>query len=248
MRSEFSGRVAAITGGASGIGLACAEKLAGRGAQVVLWDNSGAALQAASARFSSGQVTTRVLDVTDPDDLSSAAAEVVGTLGKIDILISSAGITGPTGPAWTYPRESWRKVIEINLDGVFHACAAVVPYMRQAGYGRIVNVASIGGKEGNANASAYAASKGGVIAFTKALGKELVDVDVRANCICPAAIETELLKQMDDEFVAGLISKIPMGRLGTAEEVASLIVWLASSECSFCTGAVFDCSGGRATY
>jgi len=162
--------------------------------------------------------------------------------------VASAGITGPNLPAWEYPLDAWNRVLRINLDGVMHCCRAVIPQMLRSGYGRIVNVASIGGKEGNAKASAYAASKGGVIAFTKALGKELVHTDIRVNTICPAAIETELLNQMNPEFVSGLLAKIPLGRFGRPDEVASLIAWMCSEECSFCTGAVFDSSGGRATY
>jgi 3-oxoacyl-[acyl-carrier protein] reductase len=173
---------------------------------------------------------------------------VAREFGKVDILVASAGITGPTATAWEYPLEAWSQVLRINLDGVLYCCRAVIPHMLRMGYGRIVNVASIGGKEGNANASAYAASKGAVIAFTKALGKELVHTDIRANTICPAAIDTELLGQMTPEFVASLKAKIPLGRFGRADEIASLIAWMCSEECSFCTGAVFDSSGGRATY
>ena len=247
---DFEGRTAIISGGASGIGLAAARRLAAVGAQVILWDRHEDALSRALLDIGkvSQRAVGRVLDVTDADDVCRAAEEAQQAYGRIDILIASAGITGPTERSWEYPLEDWRRVMTINLDGVFHCCRAVVPHMRKTGYGRIVNVASIGGKEGNAWASAYAASKGAVIAFTKALGKELVDSDIRANCICPAAIETELLKQMSDEFVANLKAKIPLGRLGTADEIASLIQWMSSRECSFCTGAVFDSSGGRATY
>jgi 3-oxoacyl-[acyl-carrier protein] reductase len=246
---NFDGQVAVISGGASGIGLATAKRLAGAGAKIVLWDRNEQALQVAASRLEdSCVVRQRLVDVTDAVDVDRAANQASTEFGRIDILVASAGITGPNESAWTYPLEDWKRVIDVNLTGVYHCCRSVIPYMRRAGYGRIVNVASIGGKEGNAYASAYAASKGGVIAFTKALGKELVDVDVRANSICPAALETDLLAQMKPDFVQGLLSKIPLGRFGTADEVAALIAWMCSSECSFCTGAVFDASGGRATY
>lgn len=248
-KSDFSGRVAAISGGANGIGLATACRLAAGGAKVSLWDIDEKALTKARASFpESAPVVTDRVDVTDAADVARAADKVVKEFGKVDILVASAGITGPNQTAWEYPLDAWSRVLHINLDGVMHCCRAVVPHMLRSGYGRIVNVASIGGKEGNANASAYAASKGGVIAFTKALGKELVRTEIRANTICPAAIETELLQQMDPDFVQGLLSKIPMGRFGRADEVAALIAWMCSEECSFCAGAVFDASGGRATY
>ncbi|QGZ94943.1 SDR family NAD(P)-dependent oxidoreductase [Terricaulis silvestris] len=247
---RFRNQVAIISGGARGLGLATAKRLAAGGARLALWDLDEAALAAASAEFmlQGVKVLVRKLDVTDADAVEAAAKEVADAFGRIDILVASAGITGPTANAWEYPLNSWRAVMNINLDGVFHCCKAVVPHMIANGYGRIVNVSSIGGKEGNAKASAYAASKGAVIAFTKALGKELAKENIRANCICPASIETELLRQMDDAFVKELQAKIPMGRPGQPEEVAALMAWMCSEECSYCTGAVFDCSGGRATY
>lgn len=246
---DFSGRVAVISGGANGIGFATAQRLVSDGATVVLWDIDDTALTRARSKFHKPDtVFTARVDVTDADDVTRAADHVTHELGKIDVLVASAGITGPTEAAWEYSLEAWNKVLRINLNGVMHCCRAVVPHMLRTGYGRIVTVASIGGKEGNAQASAYAASKGAVIAFTKALGKELVHTEIRANTICPAAIETELLGQMTPEFVAGLKAKIPLGRFGRADEVASLITWMCSEECSFCTGAVFDSSGGRATY
>jgi NAD(P)-dependent dehydrogenase (short-subunit alcohol dehydrogenase family) len=249
MSGDFSGRTAIISGGANGIGLATAHRLAVSDGSVVLWDIDESALARARAEFAqSATVMTDRVDVTDPGDVARGADRVARELGTIDILVASAGITGPNATAWEYPLAAWNEVLRINLDGVMHCCRAVVPHMLRSGYGRIVNVASIGGKEGNANASAYAASKGGVIAFTKALGKELVHTEIRANTICPAAIETELLSQMKPEFVTDLLAKIPMGRFGRADEVASLIAWMCSEECSFCTGAVFDSSGGRATY
>lgn len=245
--TDFAGRIAVISGGARGIGLATARRLAAGGADPYLWDIDEAALEHARAQLPAGAAFDRV-DVTDANDVMRAANKVVAEFGKIDILVSSAGITGPNLTAWEYPLNDWNRVLHINLNGVMHCCRAVIPHMLDSGYGRIVNVASIGGKEGNALASAYAASKGAVIAFTKALGKELVHTDIRANTICPAAIETDLLQQMNPEFVASLRAKIPLGRFGRADEIASLIAWMCSEECSFCTGAVFDSSGGRATY
>lgn len=246
---QFAGRVAVITGGANGIGLATARRLLAGGSIVSLWDVDERALGRAREIFEEHErVVTGRVDITDAEDVVRAADRLVEVHGRIDILVTSAGITGPNDTAWEYPLDAWDRVMRINLDGVMHACRAVVPHMLRTGYGRIVNVGSIGGKEGNARASAYAASKGAVIAFTKSLGKELVHTDIRVNTICPAAIETELLKQMEPKFVEGLLAKIPMGRFGRADEVASLIVWMCSEECSFCTGAVFDSSGGRATY
>jgi NAD(P)-dependent dehydrogenase (short-subunit alcohol dehydrogenase family) len=247
--TDFANRIAVISGGANGIGLATARRLAAGGGRVFLWDVDESALATARASFSeSAPVLIDRVDVTDAADVEGATTRVVARFGTIDILIASAGITGPNLSAWEYPLDAWNRVLRINLDGVLHCCRAVIPHMLRSGYGRIVNVASIGGKEGNAKASAYAASKAAVIAFTKALGKELVHTEIRANTICPAAIETELLNQMEPEYVAGLLAKIPLGRLGRADEVASLIAWMCSEECSFCTGAVFDSSGGRATY
>ena len=246
---DSAGRIAAISGGARGIGLATAHRLVSGGATVALWDMDEAALTKAQTGFpGSATVVIDRVDVTDPDDVAEAADRLSKQFGKIDILVASAGITGPNEVAWEYPLDAWSRVMRINLDGVMHCCRAVVPHMLRNSYGRIVNVASIGGKEGNAKASAYAASKGAVVAFTKALAKELVHTEIRVNSICPAAIETELLSQMDPDFVAGLRARIPMGRFGRADEVAALIAWMCSEDCSFCTGAVFDCSGGRATY
>ena len=246
---DFTSRVAVISGGASGIGLATARRIASGGGTVVLWDIDSPALTRARETFGErAAVVIERLDVTDAADVVRAADNVTRELGRIDILLASAGITGPNKTAWEYPLDDWNRVLRINLDGVLHCCRAVIPHMLRAGYGRIVNVASIAGKEGNANASAYAASKAAVMAFTKALGKELVRTEIRANTICPAAIETDMLNQMDPAFVAGLLAKIPLGRFGRADEVAALISWMCSEQCSFCTGAVFDASGGRATY
>jgi 3-oxoacyl-[acyl-carrier protein] reductase len=242
MAERFSGQVAVVTGGASGIGAGIAERLAAEGAQLSLWDSNAEALA------SSGAPHTVQLDVTDPEAVQRAAQATADTLGKIDILVTSAGITGPNHPTWDYPIAAWNRVIDVNLKGVFHCCHAVVPFMQRNGYGRIVNIASIAGKEGNPNASAYSASKAGVIGLTKALGKELAATAIRVNCVTPAAVATPLFSQMTPQQIDWMLSKIPMGRFGEIDEIASLVLWLASAECSFSTGAVFDISGGRATY
>lgn len=239
-------RVAIITGGAGGLGRAIARRLAAGGDTVALWDLDRAALGKACAELPGAR--GYVVDVTDPDAVADAVAQVLADLGRIDVLINSAGITGPNMPLSDYRFEDWRRVMSINLDGVFLCCRAATPALLASPAGRIVNLASIAGKEGNADASAYSASKAGVIALTKSLGKELARSAVRVNCVAPAAIETELLRQMTPEFTKTVVGKIPMGRLGQPDEVAAMVEWLASPACSFSTGAVFDCSGGRATY
>ena len=239
---RFAGRTAIVTGGVSGIGAGIAQRLAAEGASLSLWDRDAAALDASEAAHKV------VLDVTDPDAVQRAAQEAAKALGKVDILVTSAGITGPNHPTWDYPVAAWDKVIDVNLKGVFYCCHAVVPLMQANGYGRIVNIASIAGKEGNPNASAYSASKAGVIGLTKALGKELAASEIRVNCVTPAAVRTPLFSQMSQEQIDWMLSKIPVGRFGEIDEIASLVLWLASEECSFSTGAVFDISGGRATY
>ena len=242
MNMRFAGRTAVVTGGVSGIGEGIALRLAEEGASVSLWDRDASALARAEAPH---KVT---LDVTDPAAVQRAAEATATVLGKIDILVTSAGITGPNHPTWDYPVSEWDRVIDVNLKGVFYCNRAVVPIMQRGGYGRIVNIASIAGKEGNPNASAYSASKAGVIALTKALGKELAATDIRVNCVTPAAVKTPIFAQMLQQQIDWMLSKIPIGRFGTVDEVASLVLWLASEECSFSTGAVFDVSGGRATY
>ena len=239
-------RVAVITGGAGGLGLAIGRRLAARGDKVVLWDVDGDAVTKAAGALPGA--LSRVVDVTRQDSVEEAARATVADSGSIDVLINSAGITGPNKLLTDYTFEEWRRVMAINLDGTYLCCRAVVPLMQPDENGRIVNLASIAGKEGNANASAYSASKAGVIALTKSLGKELAHTSIRVNCVTPAAIETELLRQMTPEFTQFVISKIPMGRLGQPDEVAAMVEWLASPDCSFATGAVFDISGGRATY
>jgi 2-dehydro-3-deoxy-L-rhamnonate dehydrogenase (NAD+) len=242
MAQRFAGRTAIVTGGVSGIGAGIAERLAAEGARVSLWDHDAAALARADAPHKA------TVDVTDADAVQRATDDTVGALGKIDILIACAGITGPNATVWEYPIAQWDRVIDVNLNGVFYCNRAVVPHMQRNGYGRIVNIASIAGKEGNPNAAAYSASKAGVIGLTKSLGKELATSEIRVNCVTPAAVRTPLFEQMTQQQVDWMLSKIPVGRFGGIDEVASLVCWLASEECSFSTGAVFDVSGGRATY
>jgi NAD(P)-dependent dehydrogenase (short-subunit alcohol dehydrogenase family) len=242
MAGRFDGRVAVVTGGVSGIGAGIAQRLAAEGASLSLWDMDAGALDRAEAAH------TVALDVTDADAVHRAAEATAAALGRIDILITSAGITGPNHPTWEYPVAAWDRVIDVNLKGVFYCNRAVVPAMQRRGYGRIVNIASIAGKEGNPNASAYSASKAGVIGLTKALSKELANTEIRVNCVTPAAVKTPLFSQMTQQQIDWMLSKIPIGRFGEIDEVASLVLWLASEECSFSTGAVFDISGGRATY
>ncbi len=242
MPSRFAGRTAIVTGGVSGIGAGIASRLAAEGATLSLWDMD----QAGLARV--GQHHAVALDVTNAEAVQQAAETTASALGKIDILVASAGVTGPNHATWEYPVAAWDRVIDINLNGVFYTCRAVVPFMQANGYGRIVNIASIAGKEGNPNAAAYSASKAGVIGLTKALGKELAATEIRVNCVTPAAVKTPLFDQMTPGQIDWMLSKIPAGRFGAIDEVASLVLWLASEECSFSTGAVFDVSGGRATY
>jgi NAD(P)-dependent dehydrogenase (short-subunit alcohol dehydrogenase family) len=246
---DLAGRKAVITGGARGIGLAAAERMLDSGGEVSLWDMDGAALDAAAKRLAGkGPVHTTIVDVANAGSVTAAAQASIGQMGQIDILVNNAGITGPNVTVWDYSPEDWRKVIDIDLTGPFLCARAVVPLMIERNYGRIVNVASIAGKEGNPNASAYSAAKAGLIALTKSLGKELAKTGIRVNCITPAAVETDIFKQMTETHIQFMLSKIPMGRFGRIEEVAGMICWLASEDMSFSTGAVFDISGGRATY
>jgi NAD(P)-dependent dehydrogenase (short-subunit alcohol dehydrogenase family) len=229
---DFKGRTAVVTGGATGIGAAIVQRLEASGARVAIWDLAG---------------PDRV-DVADEASIGAGLKRTLASLGRIDILVNNAGIAGPTMPVVDYPVEQWKKVIDIDLNGPFLVCKAVVPHMVKARYGRIVNIASIAGKEGNPNAAAYAAAKGGLIAFTKALGKELAQTGVLVNCVTPAAAQTAILDQVTPEFAKFMLSKIPMGRFVKVEEIAAMACWLASEDCSFTTGGVFDISGGRATY
>ncbi len=243
---DLAGHCAVITGGARGIGYAIAERFIGSGAAVALWDRDADGL--AEAAKALGTVTTATVNVADPDSVAAATEATLSALGKIDILVNSAGIAGDNAPLWETPVEEWRRVIDIDLTGVFLCCRAVTPHMIETGWGRIVNIASIAGKEGNPTAAHYSAAKAGVIGLTKSLGKELVDKGVICNCITPAVIETPMLDQVSDAHRDYMISKIPLARLGKAAEVAALVAWLSSEDCSFSTGAVFDISGGRATY
>jgi 3-oxoacyl-[acyl-carrier protein] reductase len=245
MAGELSGRNAVVTGGARGLGLAIAQRLAAGGARVAIWDSDGAEAVRAAARFDGH---AEAVDVTDAAGIEAALARSEAMLGPCDIMVANAGITGPNHRLEEYPVEAWRRVIEVDLVGVFLCCRAVVPGMRARGRGRIVNIASIAGKDGNPNASAYSAAKAGVIGLTKSLGKELAETQIRVNCITPAAVETDIFRQMTPEQIAWMKSKIPMARFGLPEEVAEMVAFCASDAVSFTTGAVFDVSGGRAVY
>jgi 3-oxoacyl-[acyl-carrier protein] reductase len=243
---RFAGRAAIVTGGASGLGKAVARRIVTEGGKVALWDQSADKL--AEAKLAVGARHMVAFDVTDAEGVDRAVAETLAVLGRIDILVASAGITGATAPAHEYPLEAWRRVIDTNLNGLFYCCRAIVPHMLANGYGRIVNVASVAGKEGNPNASAYSASKAGVIGFTKSLGKELATKGIIANAITPATFESPILDQLPQSQVEYMRGKIPMGRLGDVEESAAMIAFMSSEECSFTTASTFDTSGGRTTF
>jgi 3-oxoacyl-[acyl-carrier protein] reductase len=244
---DLKGRTAIVTGGAQGIGLAIAKRMLASGASVRIWDRDAKPLQQALATLS-GPVSADSLDVADEKSVAQGTAAAVKALGRIDILVNNAGIAGINTPTVDYPLEEWERVLRINLTSQFLCCRAVAPEMVKQHYGRIVNVASVAGKEGNPNAVAYSASKAGVIALTKSLGKELATNGVSVNCITPAAAKTAIFDQMSEEHINYMLSKIPMGRFVQVEEIAALACWLASEDCSFSTGGVFDISGGRATY
>ena len=246
---DLNGRVAIITGGAQGIGYATAERMLASGASVVLWDIDGARLAAAVAALSArGPVGGGVVELTDDAAVASATAAVVARHGRIDILVNNAGITGGNAPTWELDPAVWRRVVEVNLVAPFLTCRAVVPQMIAQGYGRIVNIASVAGKEGNPNASHYSASKAGLIGLTKSLGKELAIKGVLVNAVSPAAARTAIFDQMSQQHIDFMLGKIPMGRFLEVQEAAAMIGWLSSEDCAFSTGAVFDLSGGRATY
>ena len=248
-RIDLEGRAAVITGGAQGIGFAIAERMLDSGAAVVLWDIDEASLAVArDALATRGSVEVRTVELTDEPSVAAATAAAIASRGRIDILVNNAGITGGNAPTWELEPAVWRRVIEVNLIAPYLTCRALVPHMIAAKYGRIVNIASVAGKEGNPNASHYSASKAGVIALTKSLGKELATRGVLVNAVSPAAAKTAMFATMTQAHIDFMLSKIPMGRFLEVDEAAAMVAWLASSECSFTTGAVFDLSGGRATY
>jgi NAD(P)-dependent dehydrogenase (short-subunit alcohol dehydrogenase family) len=248
-RIDLNGRTAVVTGGAQGIGRAIVARLLESGADVAIWDRDHALAERTAAELGNlGKVVTASCDVTQATDIERARDATAKTLGRIDILVNNAGIAGANVKTWEYPTEEWARVMRINLDSQFLCCRAIVPGMIAQNYGRIVNIASIAGKEGNPNAAAYSASKAGVIALTKSLGKELAGYNIAVNCITPAAAKTAIFDQMTKEHIDYMLSKIPRGRFVEVEEIASLVAFCASAECSFTTGAVFDISGGRATY
>ena len=244
-------RHAVITGAASGLGFAIASRMLASGANVTLWDRDEQGLSHASKSLAASHAGSKVsivaVDVASPVAVAEAARKTT-EFAPVDILINSAGITGPNSKLWEYPVDAWDQVMAVNVNGTFLCCRELVPGMRERNYGRIVNIASVAGKEGNPNASAYSTSKAAVIGLTKSLGKELADTGIRVNCVTPAAVKTAIFDQMAPEHIAFMLSKIPMGRFGTPDEVAAMVTWLCTEECSFTTGAVFDLSGGRATY
>ncbi len=246
---DLSGRRAVVTGGAQGIGLSIVNRFLASGAKVSLWDQDASLLeQTCSELESKGSVHAVIVELTDADAVAKATLDTVKALGDIDILVNNAGIAGPTEPSWEYALEDWRRVIDVDLNAVYYCCRAVVPRMRDQDYGRIVNVASIAGKEGNPNAAAYSAAKAGVIALTKSIAKETAEKNISVNCITPAAARTRIFDQISQQHIDYMLSKIPRGRFVQVEEIAAMVTWLVSEENSFTTGGVFDLSGGRATY
>ena len=246
---DLAGKVAIVTGGARGIGYAISQRLLQSGAKVALWDMDADAMAQAEKELSApGKITSAKVDITNEKEVDAALAATEKQFGAVDILINNAGIAGPTVKLWEYSPADFRKVVEIDLVGPFLCCRALVPGMMKRGYGRIVNIASIAGKEGNANASAYSAAKAGVIGLTKSLGKELANHGIMVNCITPAAAKTDIFKQISQQHIDFMLSKIPMGRFVDVKEIAAMAAWLSSGDCSFTTGGVFDISGGRAVY
>jgi 3-oxoacyl-[acyl-carrier protein] reductase len=246
---DLKGRHAVVTGGAQGIGFAIASRLLHSSASVALWDRNSELLKAAEVQLrGKGPVSVHAVDVADAASIHRATQDTVSLRGRIDILVANAGIAGPNHKTWEYPIDAWREILDINLTGVFLCCRAIVPGMIEQNYGRIVNVSSIAGKEGNPNASAYSASKAGVIALTKSLAKETADKNIAVNCITPAAARTRIFDQLTQEHIDFMLSRIPRGRFLEVDEVAAMVAWLVSEENSFTTGATFDLSGGRATY
>jgi len=245
---DLKNRVAIITGGAQGFGLAISKRIIESGGKVVIWDIDENAVETALKEINSNDLSFKKVDVTNFEEIEKALLETENELGKIDLFVNNAGITGMNAKVWDYPLDEWKKVIELDLNSTFYCCKAVVPHMIKNNYGRIVNIASIAGKEGNPNASAYSTAKAGVIGFTKSLGKELADKNIAVNCVTPAAAKTRIFDQMTQEHIDYMLSKIPRNRFAKVNELASLVCWLLSEENSFTTAAVFDLSGGRATY
>jgi len=248
---DMKGRHAVITGAATGLGFAIAQRMLASGARVTVWDRDAAGMIAAAEQLRKQQpgavVNTVQVDVTSHDSVVQATAQTTA-LADVDVLVNSAGITGPNVKVWDYPVDAWKQVFDVNVNGLFYCCRELSAHMKARNYGRIVNIASVAGKDGNPNASAYSASKAAVIGLTKSLGKELADTGVRVNCVTPAAVKTAIFDQMTPEHIQFMLSKIPMARFGEPEEVAAMVTWLSTEECSFSTGAVFDLSGGRSTY
>ena len=248
IKFDLNNRVAIVTGGAQGFGLAITERFIQSGAKVIIWDIDEDETKKALEKVKSKNLSYQIINVSDFDEVNKKLSEVENIYGKIDIFINNAGITGVNTTVEDYPIEEWNRVINLNLNAVFHCCKAIVPFMKKNNYGRIVNIASIAGKEGNPNASAYSTSKAGVIGLTKSLGKELAQSNIAVNCVTPAAAKTRIFNQMTEEHISYMLSKIPRNKFAKVEELASLVAWLSSEENSFSTAAVFDLSGGRATY
>jgi len=245
---NFKNRIVVVTGGAQGFGLAITKRIIQSDGKVVIWDIDKEAIEKAKKEINSDNLSFQLVNVTDFKAIEASVKELEKKFGKIDIFVNNAGITGMNAKVWDFPLEEWKKVIELNLNSTFYCCKAIVPHMIKNNYGRIINIASIAGKEGNPNASAYSTSKAGVIGLTKSLGKELADKNIAVNCVTPAAAKTRIFDQMTDEHINYMLSKIPRNRFAKVNELASLVCWLASEENSFSTAAVFDLSGGRATY
>lgn len=244
---RFEGRVAVVTGGASGIGFGAAARLLREGARVAIWDHNAKALAGLDEKFGT-HVHTEQVDLSNPDAVKAAADNTFKAMGRIDILVNSAGIAGPNHMVWEFPIADWKQIMDVNVNGTFYCCRFVVPHMMANDYGRIVNISSVAGKEGNPTASAYSASKAAVIGLTKSLGKELAKTNIRVNAITPATVDTPILQQVSQAHIDYMLGKIPMGRFGTVDENAAMICFAASEECSFTTASVFDTSGGRTTY
>jgi 3-oxoacyl-[acyl-carrier protein] reductase len=245
---DFKGRTAIVTGGATGIGLAIVKRLLASGAKVRIWDRDAQTLQQTLAALDNAGTSGAMVDVSDAASVAKATEEAAAAMGKIDVLVNNAGIAGINTPVIDYPIDEWERVLKVNLTSQFLCCRAIAPHMVKNKYGRIVNIASVAGKEGNPNAVAYSASKAGVISLTKSLGKELAQTGVLVNCVTPAAAKTAIFDQMTEQHINYMLSKIPMNRFVQTDEIAALVGWLASQDCSFSTAGVFDISGGRATY